>query len=776
MRKSVLISLLIICLLNAPLINAQQQTPSPSTPTRQSPPQPQQGDDEDVVRISTELVQVDAVVVDKNGRQVTDLRPEEFEVYEDGRRQEITNFSYVTTVPNQTMPADATAPKRKMTDREAAAVPAMPLRAGQVRRTIAIVVDDLSMTIASIVYARDSLRKFVREQMQSSDLVAIIRTSAGSGALQQFTSDRRQLYAAIDRIKWSPNGFGKISAFEPVRRDPFDPNEKLIESSEASGVNAEERAGQSARNREAQAEIAAYREEIFTTGTLGAVSYVVSGLRDLPGRKSILLISDGLILFDSESRIVSTRLKDAIARLIDRANRAAVVINTLDMRGLVAYGFSAEDDTQGKSMEELDQIQRDRQSAFLDSQQGLGYLSAETGGLFMRNTNDTSGSIRRVLDDQSGYYLLGYKPDASTFDASGKRRFVKFSVKVTRPGVKIRTRNGFYNVTDERLATKPSTPLEQLRAALTSPFSTGGLEVRLTSIFANYAGNKSFIRSMLHLDATNLTFAPDKDGWKQAMVDIVAFTFAADGKVVDQLQQTYTIRARGELYDRIMRSGLYYKVDLPVKKSGAYQLRVAVRDHGTGRTGSANQFVEVPKFEKNRLALSGVVMRGVLPEAVSTNASASTATQSTATQSNADATTTTAQASADGASNEDATETDEAARNAAQAGSAVRRLRQGMTLEYGYSVYNAQLDRTTTRPQLQAEVRMWRDGKVIFSAPPKVLSTDGQTDVQRLSLGGRLQLNRLPPGDYVLQVVITDLLAKGNRRSATQWTDFEIVR
>src|SRR5437762_2305012 len=198
----------------APRGTAQKE----NVPVQQSPPAKEQvkaRKEDDVVRISVTLVQIDAVVTDQHGKQMTDLKAEDFELFEDNRRQQITNFSYVTAQPA----GEASATPSTRTNPSAPPGPLMPpvrLRVDQVRRTIALVVDDLGMSFESISAVRDSLKKFVDEQMQPGDLVAIIRTGAGIGALQQFTADRRQLYAAIERIRWYPSGRSSIGAFAPI--------------------------------------------------------------------------------------------------------------------------------------------------------------------------------------------------------------------------------------------------------------------------------------------------------------------------------------------------------------------------------------------------------------------------------------------------------------------------------------------------------------------------------------------------------------------------------
>src|SRR6266498_6138415 len=204
MRKQSLLALPLIVQLTS--ISIAQKAPS----TQQNLPE------EDVVRITTNLVQVDAVVTDKSGRPITDLGPGELQIFEDGRQQKITHFTYIVTGTGETIRAAASV----ATDKNAPAVPTR-LKPEDIRRTMAIVVDDLGLSFESTYYVRRALKKFVDEQMQPGDLVAIIRTSGGMGALQSFTADKRQLYAAIDRVKWYANGRAGVAAFAPIESSPF---------------------------------------------------------------------------------------------------------------------------------------------------------------------------------------------------------------------------------------------------------------------------------------------------------------------------------------------------------------------------------------------------------------------------------------------------------------------------------------------------------------------------------------------------------------------------
>jgi hypothetical protein len=190
----------------------------------------------------------------------------------------------------------------------------------------------------------------------------------------------------------------------------------------------------------------------------------------------------------------------------------------------------------------------------------------------------------------------------------------------------------------------------------------------------------------------------------------------------------------------MLENGLTYMLNVPVKQPGGYQVRVAVRDAATERTGSASQYIGVPDLARGSLMLSGITMNGI---------SLAAATQNVQEEPNP------------------------------QAGPAVRRLTQGMVLEYGYTIYNATLDKATKKPQVTTQMRIFRDGKPVFTGRVSPLDLTGQTDMKRLEAGGRFQVGtELAPGDYVLQVIVSDTLVKekDKRRTSTQWIDFEVVK
>lgn len=708
----------------------------PKSPQAEQQPPARQSEDE-TVKITTNLVQVDAVITDKDGNPVTDLKSEELEIREDDKPQKITNLSYVEL--ESSGPARPTETARPI-DKNAPPLPPIRLRPDQVHRTIALVVDDLGLSFESAHSVRLALKKFLDQQMRPDDLVAIIRTGGGIGALQQFTSDKRQLYAAVEKVKWNPTGRGGVAAFAPIGNDPLNPSEANAGSED----NVDAPKGGTVEE---------FREELFAVGTLGALNYIVRGLRQLPGRKSIVLISDGFKIFNRSDQANSTRVLDALRHLTDLSNRAAVVIYTMDARGLPSLGFSAADSTSGMSIQQVEQSLSTRRSDFFESQNGLNYLALQTGGLAIRSTNDLNGGIKRVMEDQRGYYLVGYRPDESTFDqVSGRRRFHRLSLKVTRPGkFNVRMRNGFYGITDEEV--KPAQPgsSQQMISALTSPFGSAGVQLRLTSLFANDLKLGSIMQSIIHIKGRDLTFTDEADGWHKGVFDILAITFGDNGMVVDQIGRTHTVRVRGKAYERVLSDGFTYTITVPVKKAGAYQLRAALRDVASARVGSASQFIEVPNLKKNRLTLSGILVKGISPQLLQKGAG---------------------DAAGPGENADDII--DESDPNAS---AAVRQFKSGLIMFYGFGIYNAQIDKATAKPQLQTQMKLFREGREVFTGKQVAFDIGSQSDLNRLTARGAIQLgSQMQPGEYVLQVVVTDLLRRDKYRVTSQWIDFEVVK
>jgi VWFA-related protein len=644
-------------------------------------------------RAGTRLATFDAVVTDRKGRHVTDLTPADFEVVERGRRQTVRQVAYVHAVrpdgaPTGDVGANAGAPATPAPAMQGA--PGLPSRE-QTGRVMAIVVDDLRMSLRSTVDVRTMLNRYVDRQLRPGDLVAIIRTAGGAGALQQFTTDRRLLKAAIERIRasarvWPPTPYG-----------PW----------EADGEGLADR----------------FEREVTLEGSLGALAYAVRGIQALPGRKTVVLVSEGFYLATPD-----TRLNDALPvvdHVIDTANRGGVVMYAIDPRGLVNPSMAAftaqrsqsDPSYTGTSMATVAPSSFLASRALFETQGSLEYLAGETGGFAVVSNNDLTGGLARIGADTRGYYLIGF----DTAIPSGVRTEKdEVKIRVNRKDLRVRARRDRFGPADPD-APPPPPPADPLLSAALSPFTTGALDVRLTALFSHDETEGDVVRALVAVDPAGVTLAEAPGGGREGNLTLLVFALDTEGDVVGQAREDIAVRLDAGAYGRARQQGLRYAVRLPFKKAGGYQIRAAVRDERSQAIGAGAQFVEVPRVGKNRLALSGVV----LTEA---NAGEKPMTATFA---------------------------------------------RGSRIEYQGTLY----DGRRRDGGFSVGATVLRDGKLVYTSPPAPLAgapPDTQP-VAAVPFNGTLTLgDDFTPGLYTLQVTIEPEIDGKKGRPVRQWVDFEV--
>jgi len=416
--------------------------------------------DEQPIRISTELVQLDVVVTDKSGRVVRGLTKNDFELYESGKKQQINFFELVDTARDRTQKPGETRPPIQPQSTQG------PSEA-DVNRIFAFVVDDLTIRYEDLTYVRQMMTNFVDNQMRPGDLVAIVRTVGGKGLLQQFSTDKELLRRAIQALTPSTHAFNVFTNAEPGRVSGRP--EALIDGG-----------GTAVDNREASPEevdISSPNEDTNRTlralMSLGTASFVVDSMKQLPGRKSLVLISGGLPIFSSQAGTSLDNISVFLNQLTDRATRAGVAIHTVDIRGLGAQSAVASfADTPGKSGLSAGTTGFGRQpdqSQFgfsnpLDvtgAHMGLRILSADTGGIAVLNRNDFNAGLEKIINANEAYYLLAYTPSDNKF----KGDFRKVEVKVKGDVLKVYSRRR-YVAREDKEAPAPPTQQDQLLAAI----------------------------------------------------------------------------------------------------------------------------------------------------------------------------------------------------------------------------------------------------------------------------------------------------------------------
>jgi VWFA-related protein len=702
--------------------------------------EPQAPPDAPTFRVGTRLATIDAVVVDDKGQHVTDLKPEDFEIVERGKSQVVRQAVYVQVIgPDGTpmrqptvdgAPMPGLSPTSSATaERPRPLAGTSGLASGErASRVLAIVVDDLGLSAESIAYVRKMLTRYVDTKIAPGDLVAIIRTAGGVGTLQQFTTDRRLLYEAIDRVRFSLQSRKGVAAFAAI-----------TPGSSTALVGA---VGQ---------DIDELRAEMNTAGTLGALEYVLRGIEALPGRKSVVFVSEGFDLGIRDAKI--SRTWSAFTRVMDRANRAGVVVYTLDARGLQTGGLTAEDNPQTPLMsmpgstgtdggligQTVANAGRGRVRDLLDSQDSLVYLAQQTGGFAVLNSNALSAGMDRVIDDTRGYYLLGFdtsiQPD-NHWDPND------IHIHVKRSGLSVRARRGLFGPAEKG---RPGAdgPADPLVAATLSPFATGAIDVRLTTLFAHDKAAGSYIRSLFFIDPAGLTFVDGADGRHEADLSLLLLAIGDNGQPVNQARLKVPLRLDDDAYALLRQRGLLYSARLWMKEPGGYQIRAAVQDDRSKALGTSAQFVEVPKVGKDLVALSGVVMMDI--------AAANNGTEATATAMRTDVI-------ADGVLGEPA----------------VKIFKPGSEVAYTFEIYDG---RGKRKEGFSTRATLIRDGKAFYTTPPAPVGSAPKdaVPVGAVPVGGKMSLGRgLPRGTYTLQVSVAPQKGKGRDHQASQWVDFEV--
>src|SRR2546430_8793084 len=325
----------IIPLILAVAIGGTAQTPQkPQSPSTQ----------EDIVRVTTSLIQTDVVVTDKNDQVINDLTLADFKLLENGKKQDLQFMEFVKS---------STEPRSEGTV-EVAGRPIEPeisrnLTAKDLHRVFAFVIDDLTIPFEDIVTVRKVLTDFIDNKMEQGDLIAIIRVVGGNGFLQQFTADKVILRRAISQIS------ARLTVYNAFNNLPS-PGQINTErasaiSSEATSLPSFEPAMISAENSNLDVSEDGTVKAQRALSTLVTAADVIDSMRLLPGRKNLMLLSGGLPVFESaqeqvtiggarvtveESRTYIGNVTYLIRQLADRASRAGVVINTMDVRGLKA--------------------------------------------------------------------------------------------------------------------------------------------------------------------------------------------------------------------------------------------------------------------------------------------------------------------------------------------------------------------------------------------------------------------------------------------------------
>lgn len=680
----------------------------------------------DVVRIETNLIQVDAVVTDKDGNQVTGLKADDFQIFQDGKPQRIQSFSYIKTAakPEENNAADG--------DRNESFETRQPPASSRAGRVITFVIDDgnCTATTLGINAAREGLEKFINEQMLPDDLVAIYQTRAGSNLLQQYTSDKTRLRRIIGNIGWTPQSACDGKGGDLFAREKADNTIK--------GVGIGRRTFESRADRATREMFEDDLQDAHSVAAIEVLRAVTRRLKGVGGRKIVFFLSDGLPVVGRDTR--GLRAQDLLRDLIAEANQAAIVFNAIDARGQFnASLLRGNDEVLPEQPNVANPTSTDRAiinriAESRSAQDGLKILSEETGGSFSQGKNLLDTAIRDLLNLEKGYYLLAYQPDEAEFKG---KKYHRIEIKLKNAEWRVLSRSVVSALEQEN---KPAnrTQSNEVFDALNAPLPAANLNLRVSAFFGNTAKDGNFVYSVARLKGREISFVDDAKGYKKAVLEVTAVLLDEKNKPAVSLSRTHTIRVSEREFTAIREKGLIYPFYVSAKEAGTYDLRVAVRDSNSRLIGSASQTVVVPDLRKKELFFSTVSLADVdqngmplAPESVKTE------------------------------------------NGALPVESATPRFRRGSTIAYIYTLYNPAVDKKSGQPKLTVQTALYRNGKTAREEKAQIIDFAAKTDWTRIDGGSYLKLAAdLQTGDYSLRVTIKDLTSD---KTTQQWVDFELI-
>ncbi len=717
----------------------------------------QKKQDEPLLRIETELVQIDAVVTDKQGKLARELKRADFELFDDGKKQEIAHFAIGTAA----QPARWLAVEKKPAEKSPADSTPVEIRAG---RYIVIAVDDFHLAPENLMIAKRTLQRFINDQMVGGDQVAIATTSGNIGMFQQFTDERDVLERAVNRLSvqqrtvTSSSDVPRITDYqaelidtgdldalelavqEILRQEPMPAPTQAGGRGGRGGMNAagfdggaspRDRAIQQAQSR---ARTIVAQNAHYTRATLSNLESVIRNLGALTGRKMLVLLSDGFYLGGSSS----SQIYD-MRRIIDASTRAGVVIYSIDARGLVAVppGGSASDSFGAGDINLPGARERVESRGVQAKLDGLNALARDTGGTLFNNSNDLSLGLQRVLDANETYYVLAYEPSTPYRDG----RFHKIEIRIAgRPDLTVRTRKGYFAPSDktgktgdlaekspdkrkekspEKIAQQEKLEKEkEMREGLGSLVPLREIPVEMAVDFLDVSHGNSGALVNLHVDASQLTLRL-LNGTHQSALDLLMALFDEKGKAAASFVERISVNIRPERVENALKNGFNYR-RLMALKPGFYQARVAIREEGSARMGSASKWVEIPDVGKKQLTLSGVFLS---------------------------------------ASKEDQNDLQPA--NSVyipQPSSATRRFKKDGAVDFMVFAYNAKAEKNTADLVIQSQV--FSGSKLVYASPIAKMTIPESVDLLRIPYAARVSLEAFNPGPYELRVVVIDRLTK----------------
>jgi VWFA-related protein len=678
--------------------------------------------EDDVVKINSNLVSLDVIVKDKKGKAITDLKPEDFTVSENGVPQKIEFFdSTLTSSSEAGQPTAATgSPEPK---------PRTPN--GFPRNIIALVLDGQSTELGNLKHVREGITKYIRERISDDDSVALFAISGDLQLLQPFTQDKAKLISAVENA-YGSSTVSKTSERRGISESIATVRDELAGAptgpiTTAAGGSAAAQVMIWQRVLEEYVQLRSALSIQQTRPILAGLAAICEGLRPIPGKKTLVVFSQGFV--------APQALDWQVQSTIDIANRANVAIYIIDSSGLtggtpqsgalvpssalsaISAATSQENRIREGAGESVFDITRQEG---LNRQQDLLYkISADSGGQFIKNTNDIASGLERIDAEIRSRYTLTYRSTDPNFDGS----FRKVRIEVRRSDANVVARPGYYAIPPSQVV-----PLSPDDRKLLANFSTMAARptLPLSLQMDSFRSREGFYIVPLSFEIPPTAVQFDRKGDKQRLQLEVLGVVRAEGedKILSRLGGNFDVALTPQQYESILNDKIFYRQDMQLY-AGNYTVDLIVLDRLSGKGAAKREKLVLPVDESDLWATQAVLSRHAEPLKQTAN--------------NGDV-------------------LSEA--NVQIRPSPSREFHSTDNLIIFFKLYNAAVAGETGKPLVRVTVTLMQDGKPVMRPLDYQLTEPATEPVPHLTFAKYVKLTGLPPGKYSAVIESRDIVQK----------------
>ncbi|UCC39771.1 MAG: VWA domain-containing protein [Candidatus Aminicenantes bacterium] len=539
-------------------------------------------------KVEVVLIEIPVYVVDKDGNSILDLKPEDFILYEDGKRRNISHFALVKN--------------------DSPEIASLARRYPAARRQFFLLFDLSFSSPKGILRAREAGLKFIRENILPHDLAAVATSSVFQGIqiLTNFINDKSQLESSIEslglvpttQISKGPVGF----LFSPVIASQV----HTVEAERAREKSAalEDQLSSAAK----QLQNAQWQDyKGYVQDYVAAFKTLGQALNIIKGRKHLVLFSEGFdikvltgktlkelneeteaIAFDrvaisraDKDRFGDPSLRLALNQALQHISSSDCLIHTIDVGGLRAPG------------EIEDTKQRDIYLSGRRGQDTLHLMAADTGGKAYRNVNELDKPLDDLMRLTNSYYLLGYYPE----DKKKEGKFRKLKIEVIRPDLQVSHRKGYY---EEKSYEKYTDFEKRLHLAELITKDIHRDDIVVDSFVSGFEGSKDIARVGVFLKFPGGQFLDEKK--KEVKLEIYGYAIDSSGKFRDFFCNPLNIDVK-KARDKLRTHGIKY-FDLLLVPPGDYKIRCLIRNSQTGEIGAVTKELSIPNYNDPKLKVS----------------------------------------------------------------------------------------------------------------------------------------------------------------------------